>query len=164
MTQLVPKRLQRGIEGILQTRLPATVADALLHHALDADQVLLGVAGELGDDLGPLVPRRDQPQLADRVEVEELVDEVLDDLEGAPQPRRPEVLHGHVFRHVQDDVEVPHHAQPGPARGASLCQSVPPCSEDELLHRRLHQAVGVLGYGLPCLKSHKMTNQLGHDR
>ena len=104
MTWLVPERLQRGIERVLQTWLPAAVANALFHHASDTKQVLFGIAGELGDDLGPLVPRRDQPELADRIEVEKLIDELFDDFEGASQPRRLEVLHGHVFRHVQNDV------------------------------------------------------------
>ena len=63
-------------------------------------QVLFGIAGELTDDLGPLVPCRDQPQLADRIEIEKLIDKMFDNFECASQPRWLEVLHGHVFRHV----------------------------------------------------------------
>ena len=62
--------------------------------------MLFGIAGELTDDFGPLVPRRDQPQLADRIEVEKLIDEVFDDFKRASQSRWLEVLHGHVLRHV----------------------------------------------------------------
>ena len=57
----------------------------------------------------------------------------------------------HVLRHVEQDEKVAHHAQLG--LGLALVQKpLALCPLDELLDRHLHEAIVVLGDGLPCLR------------
>ena len=45
----------------------------------------LWIAGQLGDDLGPLIEGHHDAELADGVQVEELLHEVLQELQGATE-------------------------------------------------------------------------------
>ena len=82
-----------GLHGRLER-----VLEGGLPRARDLDQlpdplhVLLGVAGQLVEDLGPLVLGDDEAQLGDGVEVEELLHELLEELEHASQSGRFQIL------------------------------------------------------------------------
>lgn len=81
--------LQRHFKAILEWRLP--FADGL-HETAELFDMFARVPSHLGEDFGSLVLGRDDPQLGDGVQVEELLDESGEKFDGAAKAGRLQVL------------------------------------------------------------------------